>query len=197
MHFRRLICFLLGLWLGGGLLMVWLADSGFRGVDHLMAAPDPAAAAQIRTLGYSQARELLRYQVAEQNRDDFETWETTQLVGGALLFFYVLFGTTERKFGLIILLAMILVVAAQRFLLTPELVSIGRTLDFLAPDSAGRHREAFRILHSAYFGLEALKWGLALALAGKMIAGRRRSRSDDAGDDFDVVDKPNYRHVNG
>jgi hypothetical protein len=197
MRFRRVSCFVLGLWLGGGLLMAWLASSGFRDVDRLMAKPGPTAAAGIRTLGYSRARALLRYQVAEQNRVDFETWEAVQMVGGTAFFFYLLFGTTEKKFGLGVVLAMLLIVAAQRFLLTPDLVSLEHSIDLLPPEAAGGQRDAFWIMHSAYSGLEALKWGLALVLAGKTLLGGRRARSEDARDDFDVVDKPDYGHVNG
>jgi hypothetical protein len=197
MRFRRMICFVLGLWLGGGLLMVWLASSGFRQVDRLLARPSPSVAIQIRTLGYRQARDLLRYQVAEQNRSYFETWEMAQLVGGTVFFFYLLFGTAERKFGLSVVLAMVLIVAAQRFLLTPQLVAMERNLELLPPEASGSPRNAFWVMHSAYFGLEVFKWGMALVLTGKMIFGRRRGRSNDAGDDFDVVDKADYGHVNG
>jgi hypothetical protein len=197
MRFRRLICFVLGLWLGGGLLMAWLASSGFRQADRLLANPGPAASNQIRTLGYSSARALLRYQVAEQNRLAFATWETVQLAGGTLFFLYLLFGTTARKFGLGIVLAMILIVALQRFLLTPDLSAMERAIE-ISPEVVGRPRDAFWMIHSAYFSLEALKWGLALILAGKtVVLGRRRARgrSDDSGDDFDLIDKPDYGHV--
>ncbi len=177
--------------------MAWLASSGFRDVDRLMARPGPSAAAGIRTLGYSRTRALLRYQVAEQNRVYFETWEAAQLVGGAAFFLYLLFGTTEKKFGLGVVLAMVLIVAAQRFLLTPELVAIGRSIELLPPGAAGGRSDVFWMMHSAYSGLEALKWGLALVLTGKTVFGGRRSRSEDARDDFDLVDKPDYGHVNG
>ncbi len=197
MRFRRFVSFVLGVWLGGGLLMVWLAASGFGTVDLLMSRPTPAAAAQIRTLGHEQARALLRYQVAEQNRMYFETWEIVQLTGGSLFFLYLLFGTREKKFGLTVVLAMLSIVAAQHFLLTPELAAGERSIQLLPPEASGGERDTFWILHSIYSGMEALKWGLALALAGKTIFGWHQGRSDDAGDDFDVVDKPDYGHVNG
>jgi hypothetical protein len=197
MRFRRFVCFVLGVWLGGGLLMDWLAAGGFRNVDRLIARPTPAAAAQIRTLGHEQARALLRYQVAEQNGMYFETWEIAQLIGGSLFFLYLLFGTAEKKFGLAVVLAMLLIVAAQRIVVTPELVALQGNMQLLPSEAAGSERDAFWILHSVYSGMEALKWGLALALTGKTIFGRRRGRSDDSGDDFDLIDKSNHRHVNG
>ena len=90
MHSRRLACFILGLWLGGGLLVAWAAADSFRAVDRLFTDASPEARLQLRTLGPS-ARTLLRYEVAERNRALFHTWERVQLVGGILFFFYLLF----------------------------------------------------------------------------------------------------------
>ncbi len=177
--------------------MVWLGASGFRGVDRLMVHPGAAASAQVRILGYDQARALLHAEASEQKRSEFETWEIIQLVGGTLLFLYLLLGTTERKLGLGLVLAMVLMVAVQRFLVTPELATIENNLAILPPEAGGAQRDTFWMLHSAYYGLETLKWGLALVLVGKYIASGRRSRLDDSGDDLDLVDKSNYRHVNG
>ena len=197
MHFRRFVCFILGLWVGGGLLMVWLGASWSRGADRLLVRPGGAVSAQVRNLGYDQTRALLRAEASEQKRWEFETWETIQLVGGTLLFLYLLLGTTERKLGLGLVLAMVLTAAVQRFLITPELAAIENNLLLLSPEAGAARRDTFWMLHSGYYGLETLKLGLGLVLVGKYIASGRRSRLDDSGDDLDLVDKPNYRHVNG
>jgi hypothetical protein len=197
MHFRRFVCFTLGLWVGGGLLMVWLGASWSRGADRLLVRPGGAVSAQVRNLGYDQTRALLRAEASEQKRWEFETWETIQLVGGTLLFLYLLLGTTERKLGLGLVLAMVLTAAVQRFLITPELAAIENNLLLLSPEAEAARRDTFWMLHSGYYGLETLKLGLGLVLVGKYIASGRRSRLDDSGDDLDLVDKPNYRHVNG
>src|ERR1035441_1442758 len=101
MNSRRLACFLLGIWMGGGLLMLWVAAESFGSVDRLLAQPHPVATAQFKALGRADARLLLRYQVAEQNRWYFQTWETAQIVIGVLFFFFLLFLTRENKFALI------------------------------------------------------------------------------------------------
>jgi hypothetical protein len=197
MHSRRLACFILGLWLGGGLLVAWTAADAFRAVDRLLAAPSPEATLRLRALGPSAARTLLRYQASEQNRALFRDWEAVQLVGGSLFFFFLLFATRERKFPLITVLVMVVVVALQRFAVTPELVSLGRNIDFVPADMPSEFRDRFWILHSGYAGLEALKWGAALALAGRNVFSRRHGRSEKALDEFDLIDKPNHRHING
>jgi hypothetical protein len=197
MRSRRLACFILGLWLGGGLLVAWAAADGFRDVDRLLASPNPEATLQLRTLGPSAARMLFRYEVSERNRSLFRDWEVAQLIGGALFFFYLLFATLERKFALITVLIMIGVVVVQRFVVTPELISFGRNIDFVPADMPSAYRDRFWILHSGYAGLEALKWGAALALAVRYVFFGRRNRSENPLDEFDLVDKPDHRHVDG
>jgi hypothetical protein len=195
MHTRRLACFILGLWLGGGLLVAWAASDSFRSVDRLLASPSPEATLRLRSLGPSAARTLFRYQVAEQNRTLFHDWEVAQIIGGSLFFFYLLFATKERKFPLIAVLAMVGVVLVQRFAVTPELVSFGRNIDFVPADIPSEFRDRFWILHSGYAGLEALKWGVALVLTGRNVFSSRRGRSENALDEFDLIDKPNHRHI--
>jgi hypothetical protein len=139
---------------------------------------------------------LLRYQVSEANRRLFHDWETLQLVGGAIFFLYLLFWTREGKFSLAAVLAMVAIVVLQRFLLTPELISYGRNIDFLPPDAISAARDRFWLIHSGYAAMEALKWGIVLVLVGRTIFWRRHDRSGDVLDEFDLIDKPNHRHIN-
>jgi hypothetical protein len=190
MRARRIACLLLGFWLGACVLMAWITTDSFRAVDRLLVEPNPVASPLIHGLG-SKARMLFRYQVSEQNRAAFATWEMVQLAFGAGLFLFLLFGSRERKLPMILVLVMLAVVAVQRLLFTPTLVNLGRSLDFAAADSGSR--SAFWVAHSAYSGAEVFKWLVGLFL-GLKLAGRSRSR--DSRDDLDVVDKRNHRHVN-
>jgi len=176
--------------------MAWVAMENFRSVDRLLAKPSPAALLSIKTLGPAGARLLLRYQVSEQNRWLFEAWGTVQLIGGAAFFLFLLFGTREGKYPLILVLVMLAVVLLQLFLLTPAMVSLGRLVDFLPPDRPSGERNRFWVLHSAYVIMEVFKWAVALLLGARM-ARRRGGRLRNAGEDLDVVDKANHRHVNG
>jgi hypothetical protein len=176
--------------------MDWIAAASFRASDRLLSDRQYAAAPLVKTLGIANARTLLRYQTAEQNRNFFETWETAQLFLGLALFLYMLFGTTERQTPLIIVLVMIAMAALQRFIITPDLNSIARGVEFARLGGASAESDKFWALHSAYTTVEVLKWGFAIALTIRMLLHRRRGRSSDTGDEFDVVDKPNYRHVN-
>lgn len=174
MHFRRLACFLLGAWIGGSLFMAFVATQNFRSVDRLLVAPSPSAAQHIQVLGHDAARTFLRYQVSEQNRWYFETWEGFQLGLGLALFFLLLFGTDTGKIPLLLSLLMIVSVGVARFYLTPQIVHLGRLIDFVPADTGSPERSQFWTLHTEYSVLELVKWGLGFSLAAKLILRSRR-----------------------
>src|SRR5713101_6835250 len=78
MKIQRLTSALLGAWIAGSLFMIMVATQNFRSVDRLLAAPG-SATTQVGRMGHDEARTFLRYQVSEQNRWYFETWEKIQL----------------------------------------------------------------------------------------------------------------------
>jgi hypothetical protein len=153
--------------------MAWVAAESLGSVDRLLARPHPAATAEFKALGRADARLLLRYQVSEQNRRYFETWEVAQIIIGALFFFFVLFATRENRFALFLILSMVAGVVVQRSMLTPAMTSLGRMIDFVPPDTPSGDRNQFWVLHSWYWGVEVGKLVLGLALAARLIAHRR------------------------
>lgn len=186
MHFRRFASFLLGAWLAGGLFMALVATANFRSVDRLLARPAAPAGEQLARLGPA-ARSVLRYQVSEQNRWYFETWGIAETCIGALLFSILLFGSSETALALLLALLMLLIAIVQRFVLTPEIVLLGRMIDFLPADLRTPERSRFWMLHGAYSGAEVLKWLLGLVLAGKLIFHRRRREKSDF--DWDMLER--------
>lgn len=204
MHSVRLVCFAFGLWLAGGVFMAWVATQNFRGVDRLLDQPNPIAKLDFKTLdtdknlGPGTARLLLRYHVSEQNRFYFESWELAQIVLGTLLFFFLLFGTREDKYSLAGVLFLLVLVAVQRFALTPEITALGRTLDFVPQSADAGERSRFWMLHNAYSALELLKWIATVILVGRLVLGHRHRRSGrDVRQQLDEINKANYRHVDG
>ncbi len=176
--------------------MAWFAAQSLSSVDRLLARPHPVATAQFKALGRADARLLLRYQVSEQTRWYFGKWEDAQIVMGALFFLFVLFATMENKFALLLILLMIAGVLIQRFMLAPEMISLGRLTDFVPPDAPSGERTQFWVVDSWYWAVELGKWVLGLALAWRLIA-HRGGRSGNAWQEFNVVDKANNRHVDG
>jgi hypothetical protein len=197
MHARRFACFFLGLWLAGGLFMAYVATQNFRGVDRLLSGDNPAAGLRLKPLG-PQARMILRYQASEMNRWLFGAWETTQLVCGAVFFVIMLFGSRENKFVLAGILLGLGLVLLQHLVLTPELIALGRLIDFVPPNAPSPDRRQFWVLHNAYSGIEVGKWLVALVLAGKMVffSGDRTGHSRHTRRELDGIDKADYRRVN-
>jgi hypothetical protein len=193
MQYRRVVALLIGVWLGGGIVMAWFGARSFANVHRVLNESNPAFALQTRPLGHENTRIVLRFHAAEQNRFLFQEWGYLQLVLGAFLFGYLLFGTLEGKFSLGIALAMIVITGVQCFGLTPVLGSTGKMLDFIPADAAAAERARFWLLHSAYLGCELLKFAAAALLLGLIL---RHGRSVDPVNKLDLVDKANHRHVN-
>ena len=193
MHYRRIVCFLLGIWLGGGILMAWYGARSFGTVETIMNQSNPAFVLQTKSLGPAVTRLVLRNAVAEQNRWLFRTWENMQICLAALFFCYLLFGTLEGKGSLAVMLVMLALTVFQRVLISPELGLTGRTMEYVPADLAAQERAKFWLLHNAYLAVEALKFGFGLIL-GMIVMSRKRS--GDPLNEFNMIDKANHRHVN-
>ncbi len=178
MHFRRLACFLLGGWLAGGIFMATVATQNFRSVDRLLAKPAAPARQQVDKLGRDAARTLLRYQVSEQNRLYFETGGMVETAIGFVLLMVLLFGSAETNLTLLLALLMLLIAVLQRFVLTPEIVILGRVIDFVSAAQPSSERSHFWMLHAMYSSIEVLKWGLGFALTARLLFRRKRKPED-------------------
>ena len=162
MKIRYFTGWLLGAWTAGSLFMILVATQNFRSVDRLLDEPRRAAG-RIEQMGRDEARTFLRYQVSEQNRWYFETWEKIQLALGGVLLVIAFTGLRERRsFGLLVM-AMVALLALERFCLTPEIVRLGRLIDF-APQAAPE-RDLFWRFHGAYSAVELTKLALGFFLS--------------------------------
>lgn len=158
--------------------MDMVVTQNFRSVDRLLAQPAPQAAQQLDKLGRGPARVLLRHQVSEQNRWYFETWGLMETALGVALLMILLFGSTEKNLSLLLALLMLLIAILQRFALTPQMVFLGRVIDWIPADQASAERSRFWLLHNAFVGLELLNWAFGLFLTGKLLLRSRRRGAD-------------------
>ena len=150
----RWTLFILGAWTMGSICMSIVATENFYTIDRLLESSSKAefyAAAQ--KLGHTPARDLLRYLSSELNRLYFQGWNVTQLVLGVAAL--SLAGRVPRvRWGIVTMLAIVLLMLAY---LTPQIVTLGRSLDFVPRDPAPAGMQKFWILHAAYTSLEMLK----------------------------------------
>ena len=195
MHARRLACFILGMWLAAGLAVAWLERGDFQTIGDVLAQPDDAVAERVKTLGAHETYLLMGRIAWEQRQRTTENWESIQMLVGMGFFFFMLFGTHQGKLPLGMGLLLVGIVALERFLLTPEVLSLGRAAG-LAPSPALSGEDMRRtVLSSTHLGFEIAKWIVQAALGAVMIV-RRGHRSGDAGEKLQVVDKPNHGHIN-
>jgi len=181
MHLRRIASFILGVWLGGSVLLAFAAMGNFATVNRVLANPVPLAARLIQPLGPERSRELLRSLVAEENRRYFQAWELAQFGLGLILGAVLLL---DRRGWLLPSLCgiMLLLVAFLHFRVTPEMVWLQRTVEFIPAGVSTPERTHFMTLHHVYSTIEVVKILLGLAIAGILFTirpGRRhRSRTE-------------------
>jgi hypothetical protein len=196
MFSRRFACLLLGMWLAGILLMTWVDWERTRSVDAVLNGGNPAVWVRLKALAPEDARMLLAYQANEQARWYQGIWENAQVFWGAIFFAFLLFGTREGKLALGLSLGMFAMVLAERFLLSPEMLGLGRIIDFIRADLHSGERNEYWVLHNTYRMVELVKLGAGCMLATVLLAGYPR-RSQDPWQQVHVVDKADYGHING
>ncbi|MGA2116866.1 MAG: hypothetical protein ABSH56_19170 [Bryobacteraceae bacterium] len=191
---RRFACLLLGMWLAGILLMTWVDWERARSVDTVLNGGSPAASLRLKALPPDDARMLLTYQANEQARWYQRIWEDVQVFWGALFFAFLLFGTREGKLSLGLCLGMLAVALAERFLLSPEILGLGKIIDFIRPDLHSGERNEYWVLHNTYRMVELVKLGAGCMLATVLLSGSPR-RLRDPWEQVHVIDKADYGHI--
>src|SRR4030095_17044020 len=161
---------ILGAWIAGSICMSVVATENFYTIDRLLGSrANSALGAAVDRLGAVEARDLLRYLSQELNRLYFQLWNGAQIVLGVLAL-WLLSGSTARplgrdkiaKWGIAAMLAIVVLMLVY---LTPAIVTLGRSLDFVPRDPAPAGMSRFWILHAAYTSLEMLKLVIALLVA--------------------------------
>jgi hypothetical protein len=175
MHRHRIAAFLAGCLILGSLFMIFVATQNFATVDRVLAAPPQEAAQMFQTLGPGNARVLLRYLAGEENRLFFTSWELVQMALGLLLTTVLLLAVKSRLLAGLAGAALILALF-QHFRVTPEMIALGRLVDFGA--SSGAAYSQFWRLHGLYGVLEVVKLALLAVVAAILLFGRRAKTPD-------------------
>ena len=158
----RWALFVLGAWTMGSICMSVVATENFYTIDRLLESSTRAPFyAAVQQLGHTPARDLLRYLSSELNRLYFQGWNVIQLALGAVAL--RLAGRESRvRRGLLVMIAIVVLMVAY---LTPQIVTLGRSLDFVPRDPAPAGMQKFWILHAAYTSLEMLKLVVGFVVA--------------------------------
>jgi hypothetical protein len=155
----------MGMWVMGSICMSVVATENFYTIDRLLETSTNAEFHRgVQQLGHAPARDLMRYLSSELNRLYFQAWNVAQLVLGGLALWLLATSPAQsalqdaqRRRALWGVAAMLAVVVLMLGYLTPQIVSLGRSLDFVPRDPAPPGMQKFWILHAAYTSLEMVK----------------------------------------
>ncbi len=170
----RAATFCLGLWVMGTVCISVAATQNFYTIDRLLATGGhPAFADAVDQLGAPAARDLLRYLSSELNRLFFRYWNLFQLPLGCLTLWLVLGVWDDRALRWLVG-AMLAIALALTIVVTPPIITLGRSLDFVSRDPPPPSLATFGILHTAYTSLEILKAALGAFCAFRLCRGAGR-----------------------
>ena len=109
-----------------------------------------------RSIGSAESRDFLRYLSSELNRLSFQLWNYAQFgIGGVTL--WLVFGIPEAVRLRWIVIGMLAVFLFLTVWVTPQILSVGRNLDFVPRDPQPSELATFGFLHATYASLEMLK----------------------------------------
>jgi hypothetical protein len=137
-------------WLTGTVIVAIVAMQNFYTIYRLMdALPNPVFAAHADKIGHDVTRDLLRYLSSELNRLYFQYWNLAQLAIGILALWFVvkLPGAAKPKWHIVAMLGIVIFMTA---LITPQILSVGRSIDFVPRDPPPPALRTFGLLHATY-----------------------------------------------
>lgn len=162
---QRWAMFAMGAWLAGNVMVAVVAAENFYAIDRLLAgSTNRAFASEVERVGRTEARDLLRYLSSELNRRYFRLWNVTQVAIGLLLLWLIARGPSAApaRWGVLGMLGLVVVTIAW---LTPEIVAVGRSLDFVPRDPPPPELRRFWVLHGVYTFLEGCKLVVGVVVA--------------------------------
>lgn len=163
---------LLGGWLAMTISMWFAATGSFGTVRRVLEGGNPQLAETARPLKADQTRLVARHVASEINRTYFRAYGWAQLALGVALLMLLALETPRDGTSLIIAGAMLAVVAVLTLYVTPEIVALGRRIDFVPRDPAPPEMPRFGMLHGAFTLLDGMKLLAGIVLAVRWIAKR-------------------------
>jgi len=142
--------FCMGLWLMGTITMAIVATENFYTIYRLLdAKPHAKFVADVEKLGHDEAHDFLFYLSSELNRLYFQYWNLAQLAIGILCLWLVvkLPAADKPKWMIVAMLGIVLFLTA---IITPRIVSVGRSLDFVPRVPPPDGLRTFGLLHATY-----------------------------------------------
>ena len=163
---RSWAIFCMAVWLTGTVAMAIVATENFYRIDHIIGAQsNPVFASYIEKLGRDAIHDVMYYYSSELNRLYFQFWNVIQLVVGVLTLWLVVKvpGSRRAKWEVVAMLGIALFLT---ILITPRIVSVGRSLDFVPRVPPPDGLRTFGLLHATYTVLDGIQ--LILGVVGTL-----------------------------
>ncbi len=157
---------------GVTLLMWFVAAGSFSTVDRVLRAPSPPLSEAAERIGHERTRMALRYLASEINRNCFNVYGWGQVALGSLLLVLLSRQIPRDKAALVIAGVMLGLVLLMTLVITPAIVALGRSIDFLPRNPPPAEMPRFRMLHMAFTGLDGTKFLAGLALLIRWVLAR-------------------------
>jgi hypothetical protein len=159
-------------WLSSTLFIWFAATRTFRTADRALKASNPQFVEATKPLAEGQARMVLRYLASEINRTYFWAYGIIQIGLGAFLLLLLLRQTPRDTIGVSVVAGMLGLALVLTLVITPLIVSLGRSIDFAPRNPPPAVMPRFWKLHGAFTGLDGVKFLAGLGLLIRWIAGR-------------------------
>jgi hypothetical protein len=163
---------LLGAWTAMTLFMWLAATRSFRTVDRVLTEPRAEFEVAARPLGGDQAREVLRYLASEINRTLFKAYSAAEIALGVVVLLLLWTQSSRDTTSLVLAAVMLTLVLILGLVIQPQIISVGRQIDFLPRNPAPALMPRFWMLHGAFTGLDSVKLLAGLVLLVRLIVRR-------------------------
>ncbi len=163
---------LLSAWLAATLFMWFATTQSFRTVDRVLRKPSSQFSLLAQPLAEGAPRVLLRYMASEINRTYFWGYGAAQIVLALLLILLLWRQTPRDTIGLGVVCTMLGLTLVLTLVITPLVVSLGRSIDFVPRNPPPPVMPRFWALHGAFTGLDGVKFLAGLGLLIRWIVAR-------------------------
>jgi hypothetical protein len=155
---------ILSAWLVSTLCMWFAATKSFATVDRVSRRADPQFLEATKPLGEGSTRLVLRYLASEINRTLFWGYGALQIALGVILFLLLWQQRPRDAVGMGVAATMLALSVILTFVITPLIISLGRSIDFVPRHPPPSVMPRFWALHGSFTGLDGVKFLAGLGL---------------------------------
>jgi hypothetical protein len=155
---------ILSAWLTATPFMWFAASQSFATADRILRSANPQFVEATKGMAEGQTRVALRHLASEINRGYFWGYGLAQVVLGGVLLLLLWRETPRDSLGFGVVCAMMVLALILTLVLTPMIVSLGRSIDFVPRNPPPPVMPRFWALHGAFTGLDGVKFLAGLGL---------------------------------